>query len=118
MKICNLQKFAILAVRLPFLEPVIRLLVKLPPLSIFTIIYSICTAWEYRGWSSRITFRRMIYEGILNYKAMVKTNDGAGGILGKISSALVSRIKSKLRTGDNSMPLIPESTRNYPPVQS
>jgi hypothetical protein len=60
----------------------------------------------------------MIYEGILNYKAMVKTNDSAGGILGLISSTLGIRIKSKVRMVDGSMPPIPESTRNYPPIQS
>jgi anaerobic magnesium-protoporphyrin IX monomethyl ester cyclase len=104
LKICNLQKFAILAVRLPFLEPIIRLLVKLPPLSVFTSIYSISTAWEFRKWSSRITFWRMLYEGILNYKAMVKTND-EGGIVGKISLMLGNRVKRKTRTAETaSMP--------------
>ena len=42
----NLQKFFHLAVRFPFLQPVIRQLIKLPPNVIFMMIFNACYAWQ------------------------------------------------------------------------
>jgi len=97
-RICNLQKFSILAIRLPILESIIRLLVKLPHQNLFSSIFSVSQAWEYRKWSSRTTFRRLLYEGLLNYQALVEAHGGEGSILRKISLVLQKRVKKKIRT--------------------
>ena len=98
VRISNLCKFSLLAVRLPFLEPIIRLLVKLPPLNIFNAIYSLSSAWEYRKWSSRTTFWRLVYEGILNYQALVEVHGTEGSILRKISLMVSSWTKKRRQT--------------------
>ena len=96
VKICNLQKFSILLVRFPFLEPLVRKLCELPHNSFFSFIYMISQAWEWRKWSTKSTLRRMFYEGLLNYNAMYVTNEGKKGFFIKISQLLV-RNKSKQR---------------------
>ncbi len=100
VKISNLHKFAILVIRMPFLEPLVRLLVKLPPLNVFSTIYAVSQAWEWRKWSTKTTFRRLLYEGILNYQALVETHGEKKSILRRISLALNSRVKKK--RGNNS----------------
>ncbi len=89
IKICNLQKFAIVVTRYPFLEPVVRLLCKLPPLGIFGIFYSACQAWEWQKWSTRTTIKRIMFEALLNYQALITNNKSDGGIFGWISGILV-----------------------------
>ncbi|MFH1103171.1 MAG: radical SAM protein [Pseudomonadota bacterium] len=42
----NLQKFFHLAVRFPFLQPIIFQLIKLPPNPVFQFIYNSCYAWQ------------------------------------------------------------------------
>ena len=95
LKICNLQKFAILVIRRPFLEPLVRWFVKLPPLNIFNTLYSVCQAWEWRRWSSKTTFRRLLYEAILNYQALIETHGDKKSILRRISIAVSNRVKNK-----------------------
>jgi hypothetical protein len=95
VKISNLQKFAILVIRMPFLEPLVRLLVKLPPLNFFSTIYSISQAWEWRRWSTKTTFRRLLYEGILNYHALIETHGDKKSLLRLISLALSKKVKNK-----------------------
>ena len=103
VRICNLQKFSIFAVRLPFLEPIIRLLVELPPNNLFSHIFSFSQAWEYRKWSSRTTFRRLLYEGLLNYQALVEGHGDKGGLLRKISLMLSKRVKKKMQASEGSI---------------
>jgi len=112
MRICNLQKFAILAIRLPFLEPIIRLLVKLPFQHAFSTIYSVCQVWEYRKWSSHTTFWRLIYEGALNYQALVENHGAKGSILRRIS-LMISRWtkKGSRRSGVSIEPSALEASR-------
>lgn len=42
----NLQKFFHLAVRAPWLQPVIRQLIKLPPNPLFTLVFQACYGWQ------------------------------------------------------------------------
>ena len=42
----NLQKFFHLAVRVPFLQPLIKRLIKLPPNIFFTLIFQACYGWQ------------------------------------------------------------------------
>jgi hypothetical protein len=100
MRICNLQKLAILAIRLPFLEPVIRVLDKLPFQYAYSAMYSVCQAWEFRKWSSKTTFWRLIYEGILNYQAIIENHGDKGSILRKISLLFSGRAKNKIQVTD------------------
>jgi anaerobic magnesium-protoporphyrin IX monomethyl ester cyclase len=101
MRICNLQKFSILAIRLPILEPIIRLLVKLPHQNIFSTIFSVTQAWEYRKWSSKTTFLRLLYEGILNYQALVEAHADEKSFLRKISLLLEGKVKNKIKISEN-----------------
>ena len=95
VKICNLQKFSILVVRFPFLEPLVRQLCKLPHNSFFSFFYMVCQAWEWRKWSTKSTIRRMFYEGLLNYNAMYVRNENEDGIFVKLSRLLVQRVRHK-----------------------
>ena len=95
VKICNLQKFSILLIRMPFLEPLVRLLVKLPHNSIYSFVYMICQAWEWRKWSTKSSLRRMFFEGLLNYNAMYVRNEKEDGVFVKISRLLVKRVRHK-----------------------
>jgi radical SAM superfamily enzyme YgiQ (UPF0313 family) len=42
----NLQKFFHLAVRIPFLQPVIKQLIKLPPNFVFTLVFQVSYGWQ------------------------------------------------------------------------
>ncbi len=42
----NLQKFFHLAVRVPWLQPIIKKLIKLPPNFLFTLVFQICYGWQ------------------------------------------------------------------------
>ena len=95
VKICNLQKFSILVIRFPFLEPLVRQLCKLPHNSFFSFFYMVCQAWEWRKWSTKSTIRRMFYEGLLNYNAMYVRNENEDGIFVKLSRLLVQRVRHK-----------------------
>ena len=68
---------------------------KLPPLNIFNTLYSVCQAWEWRRWSSKTTFRRLLYEAILNYQALIETHGDKKSILRRISIAVSNRVKNK-----------------------
>ena len=74
-KICNLQKFAILVIRFPFLEPLVRILCKLPNNSFFNFIYLATQAWEWRNWSSKSSVFKLFWDGLLNYQAMFVLKD-------------------------------------------
>jgi len=103
MRICNLQKLAILAIRLPFLEPIIRVLDKLPFQYAYSAIYSVCQAWEFRKWSSKTTFWRLVYEGILNYQAIIENHGDKGSVLRKISLLFSNRAKNKIQVSDTNI---------------
>jgi len=96
VKICNLHKFSILVTRLPFLEPLIRLLVRLKPRKWMGRVYSVSQVWEWRKWSSKTTFRRLMYEAILNYQALGEVHSTARGLLSKISSLVINKKKKDL----------------------
>jgi len=96
MKICNLQKFSILALRVPFLEPIIRKLCELPPNRFFGLFYLACQAWEWRKWSTKSSIRRLIFDGLLNYQALFGENATKKGIFVKISQLLVKKYRSKV----------------------
>ena len=88
IKICNLQKFAILVLRFPFLEPLVRKLVKLPYNRFYGWFYLASQAWEWRKWSTKATIKRMFYDGLLNYQALFGENQTKGGIMVKLSRFL------------------------------
>ncbi len=58
----NLQKFFHLAVRFPFLQPVIRQLIKLPPNPLYQVIFQACYAWQLMK-RSRINFFKLLQYG-------------------------------------------------------
>ena len=91
VKICNLQKFAIIVLRFPFLEPLVRQLVKLPYNRFYGWFYLACQAWVWKKWSSKATIRRMLYDGLLNYQALFGENQTKHGILIKLSRLLQRR---------------------------
>ena len=95
-KICNLQKFAILVVRWPFLEPFVRKLSELPNNSFLNFIYLVTQAWEWRKWSSRHSFMRLLWDGLLNYHTMFVTKEKDSGIIFKISKLLAKKTRSKV----------------------
>jgi radical SAM superfamily enzyme YgiQ (UPF0313 family) len=43
-QLVNLSRFAYLAIRLPFLNPIIKLLIKLPPNKLYRLIFDLCSA--------------------------------------------------------------------------
>ena len=90
-KICNLQKFAILVIRYPFLEPLVRKLCKLPNNSFFNFIYLVTQAWEWRNWSSKSSVFKLFWDGLLNYQAMFVLKDKGSGLFLKLSRRLVKR---------------------------
>ena len=90
-KICNLQKFAIIVLRFPFLEPLVRQLVKLPYNRFYGWFYLACQAWTWKKWSSKATIRRMLYDGLLNYQALFGENQTKHGIIIKLSRFLQRR---------------------------
>ena len=96
VKICNLQKFSILVVRFPFLEPLIRKLCELPHNRFFGLIYLACQAWEWRKWSTKSTIRRLFFDGLLNYQALFGENATKKGILVKLSQLLVKKYRRKV----------------------
>ncbi len=96
VKISNLQKWAIVVLRFPILEPLVRRLCELPHNSFFSFVYMISQAWEWRKWSSKSTIRRLFYEGVLNYKAMFVTKDKENGFFLKLSQLLVKKLRRKV----------------------
>ena len=96
VKICNLQKFAILVLRLPFTEPLVRLLVKLPYNRFFGWFYLACQAYEYRKWSTMASLKRMFFDGLLNYQALFGENQTKNGIFVRLSRLLVKKHRSNI----------------------
>jgi len=96
-EICNLQKFSILLIRFPFLEPIVRWLIRLPPNEVFNVIYSVSQVLEFRKWSSKTTIPRILYEALLNYQALVETSGDKKSLLRRISLALSHRRKKKMK---------------------
>ena len=74
---------------------------KLPHQNIFSTIFSVTQAWEYRKWSSKTTFLRLLYEGILNYQALVEAHADEKSFLRKISLILEGKVKNKIKTSEN-----------------
>jgi radical SAM superfamily enzyme YgiQ (UPF0313 family) len=66
-KVSNLHKFSVLAIKLPFLLPIIKLLINLPQNKIFDHIYNFSQAGEWRKWEN-VSFWRFAQEIIKNYK--------------------------------------------------
>lgn len=95
IRICNLQKFAILVTRLPWLEPVVRQLIKLEPADWMGTFYSLSQVWEWRRWSTKSNVRRLLYEGILNYQALVQTTSKEKSVIRSISMFLYNKWKKK-----------------------
>ena len=96
VKICNLQKFAILVLRLPYTEPLVRLLVKLPYNRFFGWFYLACQAYEYRKWSTMASLKRMFFDGLLNYQALFGENQTKNGIFVRLSRLLVKKHRSNI----------------------
>ncbi len=67
----NLQKFFHLAVRFPMLQPLIRLLIKLPPNPIYQLIFQSCYAWQLMK-RSRINFFTLLRYGIASKRMFTK----------------------------------------------
>jgi radical SAM superfamily enzyme YgiQ (UPF0313 family) len=68
----NLQKFFHLAVRFPFLQPVIRQLIKLPPNPVYQLIFNACYAWQLMK-RSRINFFKLVQYGLASSRLFQKT---------------------------------------------
>lgn len=95
VKICNLQKLSILAVRMPFLEPLIRKLCELPHNTVFSLFYLLCQMFEWRKWSTRATIKRLLFEGLLNYQSLVESKNEKGFFV-KCSRLLVKKHRSRV----------------------
>ena len=91
VKICNLQKLSILAVRFPSLEPIIRKLCELPHNRFFCWFYLASQALEWRKWSTKATIKRMFYDGLLNYQALFGESQSKSGIFVKLSGLMVKK---------------------------
>ena len=65
-EVSNLHKFSIAAVRMPFLMPLITIMIKLPPNKAYDMIYNISQVFEWRRWSN-IGYVRLFFEIIKNY---------------------------------------------------
>jgi radical SAM superfamily enzyme YgiQ (UPF0313 family) len=91
VKICNLQKLSILALRFPSLEPIIRKLCELPHNRFFCWFYLASQALEWRKWSTKATIKRMFYDGLLNYQALFGESQSKSGIFVKLSGLMVKK---------------------------
>lgn len=67
----NLQKFFHLAVRFPFLQPLIRQLIKLPPNPVYQLIFNACYAWQLMK-RSRINFFKLVQYGLASNRMFQK----------------------------------------------
>jgi anaerobic magnesium-protoporphyrin IX monomethyl ester cyclase len=112
-RVSNLHKLSILAIRFPRLERLIRLLDRLPPNNLFIVLYGVCQAWEWRRWSSKTTFWRLLYEGVLNYQALVEVGGGKGGWAKAISSRLSSWVTRRAAPVDRTR-LAPALLESFP----
>ena len=97
LRISNLQKFAILALRMPFLEPVIRKLCELPPNKLFGLFYLASQAWEWRKWSTKSTLKRLFFDGLLNYQALFGESSTKKGFMVKVSKYLVKKSQKRVK---------------------
>jgi radical SAM superfamily enzyme YgiQ (UPF0313 family) len=62
----NLQKFSVLAIRFPWLTPLIRLLIKLPRGILFDMVYNLTQVIEWRRWMN-VSYPRLFIEILMNY---------------------------------------------------
>jgi len=62
----NLQKFSVLAVRFPWMTPLIKVLIKLPRSKIFDMVYNFTQVIEWRRWMN-VSYGRLIMEILKNY---------------------------------------------------
>ncbi len=96
LRISNLQKFSILALRMPFLEPVIRWMCELPPNKLFGLFYLASQAWEWRKWSTKSTLKRLFFDGLLNYQALFGESQTRKGFMVRISKFLVRKHRRRI----------------------
>jgi len=64
-ELVNLQKFFYLAVKFPFLIPLIKILIKLPLRPLYHFVFLISFAWRYKT-ANRLTFLEIIQFGFRN----------------------------------------------------
>lgn len=74
-KLENLQKFFHLAVRFPFLQPLIRQLIKLPPNPVYQLVFQSCYAWQLMK-RSRINFITLLRYGMASKRLFKKSESG------------------------------------------
>ena len=66
-QVSNLHKFSVIAIKFPFLLPIIKKLIILPQNKIFDHLYSLSQAWEWKKWEN-VSFLRFAQEIMKNYK--------------------------------------------------
>lgn len=64
-ELVNLQKFFYLAIKLPFLVPIIKILIKLPFRPLYDTVFLLTFAWRYKT-ANRLTFLEIIQFGFRN----------------------------------------------------
>lgn len=67
----NLQKLFHLAVRFPFLQPLVRQLIKLPPNPVYQLVFNGCYAWQLMK-RSRINFFKLVQYGLTSRRLFSK----------------------------------------------
>ncbi|MCX6639827.1 MAG: radical SAM protein [bacterium] len=67
----NLQKLFHLAVKFPFIQPIVRQLIKLPPNFLFQWTFNACYAWQLMV-RSRINFFKLIQYGLASQRLFKK----------------------------------------------
>jgi len=66
-RLTNLHKFSVIAIRHPYLFPLIKQLIKLPPNMVYDSIYNISQSFEWMKWL-RVGIIRYTKEAFRNYK--------------------------------------------------
>lgn len=69
-ELSNLQKLFYFAVKLPFLKPVVRILIKLPPNPMFEVLFLIGYAYSYYK-SERLSLKEVVDMGLHNIMSFV-----------------------------------------------
>lgn len=65
-KVCNLHKFSFIAMRFPWTETLIRIIILLPRNYIFNFIYGVSHSYTFKKWSNS-SWVRIIKEILLNF---------------------------------------------------
>ena len=68
-KVCNLHKFSIVLIKMPFLTPVVKDLIKLPSNFVFNSVYLMTQAYYWKKASNATTYR-ILKEMYFNFKRM------------------------------------------------